>query len=155
MNNPLLLLFIGVCVGIYGGLMGLGGGTIMIPVMVLLLGFTQKSANATSLAVMLPPVMLPALIQFYREGVVNIPVALWIAVGVTGGSLLGWKISSYLDDRALKLIFGFVITYIGAYTVLNTIGPQHLVRSIILSTVLTLLVGGVFIAARILDAKPA
>ncbi len=155
MNNPAFLLFIGVCVGIYGGLMGLGGGTIMIPVMVLFLGMTQKSANATSLAVMLPPVMLPALIQFYREGAVNIPVAIWIAVGVTAGSLLGWKISSYLDDRALKLIFGFVITYIGAYTVFNTIGPHHLVRSIVLSAILTLLVGGVFAAAMILDRKAA
>ena len=47
MNGPLLLILLGVCVGIYSGVMGLGGGTLMIPVMVLMLGFTQIKANAT------------------------------------------------------------------------------------------------------------
>ncbi len=155
MNNPLTFLLVGVFVGIYSGVMGLGGGTVMIPIMVLVLGLTQKQANATSLAVMLPPVMLPAIIQFYRNGLIKVNIACWMAVGVVAGSIVGWKIASMLDEYALKLVFGFVLMYIAGYTIFNTFGPQHLVRSMVLAGVFSILAAGAFIALRWVEAKPA
>ena len=58
--NPAFLILFGIVVGVFSGLMGLGGGSVMIPIMVLLLGMTQQQAHGTSLAVMIPPVTLPA-----------------------------------------------------------------------------------------------
>src|SRR4051795_1126191 len=81
MVNPAILIGVGILVGIYSGIMGLGGGTVMIPVLVLLLGFNQHQAVATSLAVMIPPVTLPAVIAYYKEGHVNLRIAAFIAIG--------------------------------------------------------------------------
>ncbi len=136
MNSPLPLLLIGVIVGIYGGVMGLGGGTIMIPIMVLALGFSQHEAVGTSLAVMIPPVALPAAIQYYRQGNVRLVPALWIAIGFVVGALVGGHIAHYLSDRALKLVFGFVLVYVAGYTIFDTLGKHHLLRSILLAALL-------------------
>src|SRR6266540_4164930 len=107
--NPLILIAVGVIVGVYGGVMGLGGGTVMIPILVLLLGFSQHQAVATSLAAMIPPVALPAVIKYYKDGHVDPKVALWIAVGILAGSFFGALIAGKLSDTALKLVFGFVL----------------------------------------------
>src|SRR5688572_28323652 len=88
MINPAILIGIGIIVGIYSGIMGLGGGTIMIPVLVLLLGFTQHQAVGTSLAVMIPPVTLPAVIEYYRKGHVDLRIAAFIAIGFLAGAIL-------------------------------------------------------------------
>lgn len=151
MSNPWLLMFMGAVVGVYGGILGLGGGTIMIPMMVLGLGMTQRSANATSLAVMLPPVMLPAIIGFWKDGQINWRVALFMALGVCVGSLFGWMISTEIPDKYLKLLFGFVILYVGAYTVFNHIGPHHLIRSLLFSALVVVLTAGLFVLATYLD----
>jgi len=134
--SPYTLLLVGVATGIYSGIMGLGGGTIMIPIMVLLLGFNQHQATATSLAAMIPPVALPAVIYFYREGHVEIRTAVWIAVGIAAGSLLGAMVASSVPERALRLIFGFVLVYVGGYTVFMTLGKEYLARSMVLAGLL-------------------
>lgn len=134
MTSPALLIAIGIIVGIYSGIMGLGGGTIMIPVMVLLLGFTQQKSVATSLAVMIPPVTLPAVIRYWKDGQVDWQIAVWIALGVLAGSAVGQIISKWiverLGDNALKLVFGFVLVYVAGYTIFQTLGKDRLVRSI-------------------------
>src|SRR5882762_5697599 len=131
MTNPAVLIGVGILVGIYGGIMGLGGGTVMIPVLVLLLGFTQQQAIGTSLAVMIPPVTLPAVIEFYRKGHVDPRIAAWIALGFIGGAFLGGFVANKLDDKTLRLIFGFVLIYVGGYTLFQTLGKHHLVRTVI------------------------
>jgi uncharacterized protein len=151
--NPAVLIGIGVLVGIYSGIMGLGGGTVMIPVLVLLLGFTQHQAVATSLAVMIPPVTLPAVIAYWREGHVNMRVAVWIAIGFAAGAYLGAFAANRLPDSAMKMIFGFVLVYVGGYTVFNTLGREHLVRSMVVAGVLALIAAGVYGALRATDAR--
>jgi hypothetical protein len=154
MNNPLALLAIGIIVGIYSGIMGLGGGTLMIPIMVLLLGFTQQKAVATSLAVMIPPVTLPAVISYYRNGQVDFTVAVWIAVGVLLGTPLGAyvaiQIADRLGDKTLKLIFGFVLVYVAGYTIFQTLG--NLTRSILFAAVMLLAAGVFYGATRLYDS---
>lgn len=133
MDNPLVLILVGLVTGIYSGIMGLGGGTIMIPLMVLMLQFSQHQAVATSLAAMLPPVALPAVIRYYYRGDVKISTAAWIALGITAGTFMGASVAGHLSDRAMRLIFGFVLIYVGAYTVFGTLGKQYLIRSISLA----------------------
>jgi uncharacterized membrane protein YfcA len=155
MVNPAILIGVGIFVGIYSGIMGLGGGTVMIPVLVLLLGFTQHQAVGTSLAVMIPPVTLPAVIEFYRKGHVDLRIALWIALGFIGGAFLGGFVANKLNDTALRLIFGFILVYVGGYTLLQTLGKQHLVRSMIVAGVLVVVAAGVYASFRIADARQA
>jgi uncharacterized membrane protein YfcA len=153
--NPAILIGVGIFVGIYGGIMGLGGGTVMIPVLVLLLGFTQHQAVGTSLAVMIPPVTLPAVIEFYRKGQVDLRIAAWIALGFVVGAFLGGFIANKLNDTVLRLIFGFVLIYVGGYTLFQTLGKQHLVRSMVVAGVLTVVAAGAYFAFRASDGKQA
>jgi uncharacterized membrane protein YfcA len=153
MFNPPLLIGIGILVGIYSGIMGLGGGTIMIPVLVLLLGFSQHQAIGTSLAVMIPPVTLPAVIQYYREGHVDLRIAAWIALGFLAGAILGGFVANKLSDHQMKMIFGFVLVYIGSYTAFNILGSQHLVRTLILAGVLTSVAAIAWYAVKVSDAR--
>ena len=67
----LLLLLVGLIAGILSGLVGVGGGIIMVPALVLLLGFTQKQAQGTSLGIMLLPVGILAVLQYYKQGYIN------------------------------------------------------------------------------------
>jgi uncharacterized membrane protein YfcA len=155
--NPVFLILLGVAVGVFSGVMGLGGGAIMIPILVLVLGMTQQQAHGTSLAVMIPPVTLPAVIAYYlsrdpdtgRRNV-NVTVALWMAVGVLGGSYFGAKIANSVPKETLKLVFGFVLIYIAAYTVF---GKEHLMRTLALSAGLVLIAVLAYGAARWHDAR--
>ena len=147
MVHPMLLIAIGLLVGVYSGLMGLGGGTIMIPIMVLLLRFTQHEAVATSLAVMTLPVFLPAVITFFKSGQVRPSVAGWIALGVLCGSYFGARLAQSLSDQNLKLVFGFILTYIAGYTIFQTLPSGQMLRSMVFAGALTALAAVIYVAA--------
>jgi uncharacterized membrane protein YfcA len=155
-SNPVFLILFGVVVGVFSGLMGLGGGSVMIPIMVLLLGMTQQQAHGTSLAVMIPPVTLPAVIAYYHardpetgKRNVDLVVALWMAIGVLVGSYSGGKLANFLPKDQLRLVFGFLLIYVAAYTVF---GKEHLVRTLMLSSAIVLLAIAVYAATRWYDA---
>src|SRR3954447_6927786 len=151
MQNPVFLVLFGIVVGVFSGVMGLGGGSVMIPVMVLALAMTQQQAHGTSLAVMIPPVTLPAVIEYYRKGHVDLRVAGWMALGVLMGSFFGAWIATSLPKEMLKLVFGFVLIYVASYTVF---GKEHLARTLSLSGVLVLIVVSVYATVRWYDARP-
>lgn len=94
----LKLLLIGLITGAFGGLLGLGGGLILIPSLVYIMGFTQHEAIGTSLAVMLPPIGLFATYNFYKAGQINIKYALILAFAFMAGSYFTSKI-------AIKMFF--------------------------------------------------
>ena len=152
MQNPVFLVLFGVIVGVFSGVMGLGGGSIMIPVMVLALAMSQQQAHGTSLAVMIPPVTLPAVIEYYRKGHVDLRVAGWMALGVLAGSFFGAWIATSLPKEMLKLVFGFVLIYVASYTVF---GKENLVRTLSLSGALVLIAVSLYFAVRWYDARPA
>jgi uncharacterized protein len=148
MSNPLVLIAFGVVVGVFSGVMGLGGGSVMIPVMVLAFHMSQPAAHGTSLAVMLPLVTLPAVIEYYRHGNVNVAMAAWMAVGFMLGSFFGAYAANAMPKETLKLIFGFLLIYVAAYTVF---GKENLARTTVLSAVLVVIAMGVFAAVRWYD----
>src|SRR5437762_6747459 len=123
MTHPAILILFGVIVGVFSGVMGLGGGSVMIPIMVLAFEMSQQQAHGTSLAVMIPPVTLPAVINYYRNGNVKVGMAGWMALGVLGGTFFGAWIANSLPKETLKLVFGFVLIYVAGYTVF---GKEHL-----------------------------
>ena len=117
LNHPAMLIVFGVVVGVFSGVMGLGGGSVMIPIMVIAYGLSQTAAHGTSLAVMIPPVTLPAVFEYYRNGNVRLGMAMWMAVGVAAGTFFGAYIANALPKEALKLVFGLLLIYVAGYTI--------------------------------------
>ena len=113
--NPtviIALIVIGLVAGILSGVMGVGGGVVMIPLMILLLGFNQHQAQGTSLAVLAVPVTFLAAYNYYNEGYVNWKYAAVIAVFFIIGGMLGSKFAVKLDQKVLKRIFGGILLVI-------------------------------------------
>ncbi len=105
----IIYLVFGLIAGILGGLMGIGGGTIMIPGLILIFGLSQHQAQGTALAAMLPPVGLLAVIEYYRNGNVDLPAAAWLAAGLLVGGLLGAVLATHISDQFLRRIFGIFL----------------------------------------------
>ncbi len=101
-----LLVLLGVAAGLLSGLIGIGGGVIIIPALVLMFGFSQHQAQGTTLALLVPPIGILAAWSYYRRGDVNIEAALFIVIGFLIGSVFGARMAAGLSDLVLKKIFG-------------------------------------------------
>jgi hypothetical protein len=101
-----LYLVLGLVTGVFGGLLGIGGATVVVPALVFLFGFNQHQAQGTILAAMIPPIGLLAAMRYYQAGHVNIAAAVLIAVGFFVGGYFGARLVEYIPDLMLKRIFG-------------------------------------------------
>lgn len=115
----LSLVLIGLLAGILSGLVGVGGGIIMVPMLVLLLGFSQHQAQGTSLTVLVVPVTALAVFNYYKEGYINWKYAAIIAVFFVLGSYFGSKLAVSIDQKMLKKIFGVVLILIASKMLLE------------------------------------
>ena len=109
-NTIILLIIIGFATGILGGMVGVGGGIILVPALVFILGFSQLDAQGTSLALIMFPVGILAVIQYYKEGHVDFKIVLLLAMGFLIGSFLGSKLSLSLPQQTVKKIFAILMT---------------------------------------------
>ena len=112
-NEFLILAAIGLAAGVFSGMVGLGGGIIMIPCMVYILGMSQLSAQGTSLAVMLPPIGLMAVWKYYQTGHVNIWAACIMGIAFFIGGYFGGDWAVKVNQDLVKKIFGVIIIIIG------------------------------------------
>ena len=111
------LALIGLSAGVLSGLFGIGGGILIVPALMYGLGFSQKLATGTSLAILLPPVGIAAVMEYYRQGAVDIKAAMIIAVMVVAGSWFGSKFSVGIDPVMMKLLFGIFLILLGGYII--------------------------------------
>lgn len=109
MQNFLFFLIMGLIAGILSGFLGIGGGTILIPLLVYLLGFSQHQAQGTTLAIMVPPIGLLAALKYYKEGNVNLPIAIFVCLGFFIGGYFGAELAHKISDNLLKKIFGLFL----------------------------------------------
>jgi uncharacterized membrane protein YfcA len=129
----------------------------MIPIMVLALGLSQTQAHGMSLAVMIPPVTLPAVIRYYQEGALSrkeLIMALTIAVGFAAGSYFGGWLANAIGKASqdhLKLVFGFMLTYVAGYTVFSAVNREAVGRNVLLAGLVLVLCVGVFVLAKWLN----
>ena len=103
--RAVLAIVVGLIGGMLGGLIGLGGGFIMVPLFIYLFDMPQHDAQGTSLAVLLPPVGILSVLQYWRAGHVDVPVALWAALGFLAGGYAGGTVAQLLGGVALRRIF--------------------------------------------------
>ena len=115
------LLLFGVCMGVMSGMLGIGGGIILVPGLILLFGFSQQEAQGTSLAALSMPIFAFAAVVYYKYGYVKIPAA----VGIMLGAYVGARLIPVVPIAWLRLAFGGLLFYLGC---LFVFGP-HLTRS--------------------------
>jgi len=115
----IILIIIGLLSGVLSGLVGVGGGILMIPLLIIFLGLTQHEAQGTALFAMLPPIGILAAINYYKEGFVKWEYAIVIAFTFVIGGYLGSKLSLSLPPQTVRRIFG-VIMLIGAIKLISS-----------------------------------
>jgi len=103
----------GVLTGIVGGLFGIGGAAVLVPILVLAFGFSQQQAQGTSLMVLLPPIGILAALQYYRAGFVDVRVALLIAAGFLVGAFGGATVAVRVPSVLLQRGFGVLLVALG------------------------------------------
>ena len=101
-----LVLALGVIAGILVGLLGIGGGIVLVPAMVHLLRMDQHLAQGTSLFILLPPIGLGALRQYWKAGNVDLRAGILCAAGMIFGAYIGGKIAVPMSTQMLKGFFG-------------------------------------------------
>jgi len=110
--TTLLFLLVGVGVGIFSGIVGIGGGVMIVPLLVYAFQMSQHKAQGTSLGALLLPVGLFAFLQYYRAGNVDTRAAIAIAVGFLLGGYVGGGWAQHLSDLALRRGFAMVLILI-------------------------------------------
>ena len=107
----ILILTIGLFAGILSGLVGVGGGLIIVPALVFFLGFNQHQAQGTSLGLLLLPVGILAVINYYNKGNVDVRVVAIMSIAFIAGGWLGSKLALRLPEDTVKKIFAVFLFY--------------------------------------------
>lgn len=110
-----LLVAIGLAAGVLSGIFGIGGGVVIVPALIYLGGFSQHRATGTSLAVLLPPIGIGAMWEYYRHGNVNLQAAMIIAAAVFAGGWFGALVANRLAGPYLRLAFSVFVIALGVY----------------------------------------
>jgi len=107
----LLISLIGLIAGILSGLVGVGGGIIIVPALVFFLGFSQYQAQGTSLGLLLLPVGIFCVINYYNKGYIDVKVVAIMSIAFIIGGYFGSKLSLVLSQDVLRKIFAIVLFY--------------------------------------------
>ena len=102
---------LGAVAGVFSGLLGIGGGTIVVPGLVYLFGMTLHKAQGTILAAFLPPVALLAVLKYSQSNNVDWRAAMLIAAGIFLGGYLGAALSLSLSETAIKRVFAVFLVF--------------------------------------------
>jgi uncharacterized protein len=104
-------------VGLAGGLFGVGGGVLLVPMLVVLFGYDQHTAQGTSLVAMVPPTGLLAFLNYATAGEVNWTAGLWIMPGVFFGAMAGTRLAHKLSAGGLRRVVAVLVFAIGLWEV--------------------------------------
>ncbi|HEY0434500.1 MAG TPA: sulfite exporter TauE/SafE family protein [Chitinophagaceae bacterium] len=107
----LILIVIGLAAGTLSGLVGVGGGIIIVPALVFFLGFSQSQAQGTSLGLLLLPVGILAVINYYHKGFIDLKVIAIMCIAFVFGGWLGSKLALSISQDLVKKIFAIVLFY--------------------------------------------
>jgi uncharacterized protein len=110
-----LILLVGVVVGMFSGVVGIGGGILFVPALVWILGMNQHRAQGTSLGALLAPVGIFAFIEYYRNGQADIRVAALLGAGFLVGAYFGAVGAQALSELWLRRIFAVTLIGVGAH----------------------------------------
>jgi uncharacterized membrane protein YfcA len=113
LTELIILLLIGLFAGFISGTFGVGGGIIIIPALVFILGLSQHQAQGTSLAMMLAPIGIFAVYNYFKAGYINIRFAIVLMIAFIAGAYLGSLSAINISSLWLKRMFGVLIVVVG------------------------------------------
>lgn len=116
----LAFVLLGVVAGVMSGIFGIGGGLIIIPVLIYFFGFSQHQAQGTTLAIMIPPVGLLAAWVYYKNGYINIPIALYVCAGFIIGGFIGAKCATGLPNDIMTKLFGVFLLLVSVHMIFKS-----------------------------------
>lgn len=119
MTTIIILLCIGLMAGILSGMVGVGGGIIIVPALVYFMGVSQHQGQGTSLAVLLLPVGIFAVYNYYKAGYVDVQSTLIIASTFLIGGFIGSKIAISIDQAMIKKVFGVFLLLVALKMILG------------------------------------
>jgi uncharacterized protein len=111
-QTVLLLILIGVLAGVLSGFVGVGGGIIIVPALVYVLGLTQFQAQGTSLFVLLLPVGILAVHNYYKTDNVNWKFGLIISIAFIAGGFIGSKLALKMSPAVVRIVFGAIMAFV-------------------------------------------
>ena len=118
-----IVLLLGLAAGVLVGLLGIGGGVVLVPALAYLLHMDQHLAQGTSLLILLPPVGLGALREYWKHGQVDVRAGVLCALGMLVGGYIGGSIGVPLASRDLQGLFGCFLI-LAAFLLLRKPEPQ-------------------------------
>jgi uncharacterized membrane protein YfcA len=107
-----ILLLIGICAGFLSGMVGIGGGIIIVPMLVYFLGFEQHTAQGTALFMFLFPIGILGVMNYYNKGFVDMKTAAFICSTFIIGSYFGSKLAISIDKATVTKVFGIIFLII-------------------------------------------
>ena len=119
MQNTIILLVVGLIAGLLSGLVGIGGGIVIVPVLVYFLGFSQQQAQGTTLFMFLFPIGILGVMNYWKTSNVDWKTAAVIAITFVAGSYYGSKVAISLDQQNIKRVFGAIIILLGIKMVMG------------------------------------
>ena len=132
LQTIIILLILGIAAGMLSGLVGVGGGIIIVPGLVFFLAFSQKMAQGTSLGILLLPLGILGVIQYYKKGYVDLKVLAVISVAFLVGNYFGSKLALSLSQETLKKIFAAFLIVVAVKILFfdhpsppKTVEPRH------------------------------
>jgi uncharacterized membrane protein YfcA len=126
--STLVVLGFGFLAGVLSGMFGIGGGLVIVPALVVVLGMSIKSATATSLFALMWPVGLLGVIAYWREGYVDARAGLWIAIGLFLGAYLGARVTLALPATAVRRGYAVFLLVAGTYLLWTNLPEPATVR---------------------------
>ena len=115
-----LLLCIGLVAGIASGFVGIGGGMIIVPALVFGLGLSQHMAQGTSLAMMIPPIGILAVMSYYKAGQIQLEYAAVLALTFVLGAWMGSKWALRINPSVVRLVFGLFMLFAAGRLILKS-----------------------------------
>jgi uncharacterized protein len=115
-----LYIAIGLTIGSLSGMLGIGGGVLIVPALIWLCDFKMNKAVGTSLAILIPPIGLPAALEAYRKDYVDLTAALWIAGAFMIGAYSSRLLVEYIPVAWFRLAFGLIMVFVAMRFILDS-----------------------------------
>ncbi len=127
LSNPWwVFVLLGICAGVISGTLGLGSGTVLIPTLVLVWSFEQKSAQGTALAVMVPMALVGALRYWKNPEIeMNAAIIALIVLGALAGVLVGTELAGRLPSHILRKVFAIFLAIVAVKMFTASTGPKQ------------------------------
>jgi uncharacterized membrane protein YfcA len=113
-GSALAFVVAGLLIGVVSGMLGIGGAVILVPVLMIVFGFSQGRAQGTSLGALVPPIGIFAALQYYRAGLLDLRAAGLVALGFAAGALFGAALVPHVPTIWLRRAFATLLVYVAA-----------------------------------------